>query len=807
MRSESLDQNNSYTVAPTGLTNNEVTQRRNAGLSNKTDQSGSRSIFDIIRANVFTLFNFILGLCILVILLVGSWQDATFGVIVIANMFIGVIQEYRAKRTLDKLSVLNAPIARVCRENETLEVAIETIVQDDLLILKTGDQIPADAELIFSQNLEVDESLLTGESDPISKNESDEVLSGSFVVSGFAKAQVIRVGADSFASKITSEAKRFSLVNSELRNSINKILLYITWILFPLIILVVNGQMQSRGGWQTAISEGTWEAAVVSSVASIVGMIPEGLVLLTSISFGLAAIQLARQKVLVQELPAVEGLARVDMICLDKTGTLTEGHIVLDNVLELGHKIPPNHWSQILAKIALDENANSTATALKEKFFETNLAETFDNVTFSSARKWSSFSNKNLQTEKVETWVFGAPEIVLSQQKNLDKSFFEKVDSLSKKGLRVLVLAYSLEKIVEEKLPTTLEPVILVSFGEKVRSDAKQTLEYFQQQNVSLRIISGDNPLTVAAVAREVGFLDNETGYDARNLPEDLDLLGDIVENNKVFGRVSPEQKQNIVKALQKKGRVVAMTGDGVNDALALKQADIGIAMGNGAAVTKAVARLVLLDGKFSHLPGVVAQGRRVIANIERVANLFLSKTVYAVLLAIFFGVALWKYPFLPRQLSIVSSLTIGIPAFFLALLPNKRIYKPGFLVRVLKFSVPAGCIVAASIITVYAYAHTNATVAQSQTAATITALCVALWILVVLARPFDRWRVILVLVMLLALVTCLSVPFLREFFALQIPNSSILLVTIGVVLVGIMAVEVLYRILCSKNVLLVRKL
>ena len=775
-----------------GLNADQIQERRAAELTNTVAHESSRSIWAIVRANVFTLFNTVLGICLTLVLVVGDWRDALFGFIVLANIAIGVVQEYRAKRTLDKLAVLHAPLARVLRAGKEAEIAVAEVVQDDVLQLRTGDQIPADAVILAAEALEIDESLLTGESDPVNKTTGAMALSGSAVVAGYGTARVHRVGAESYASALTAEARRFSLVNSEIRNSINRIILYIAWALIPIMLLVVNGQMIAQGGWAAAAASGAWRVAVVSAVASIVAMIPEGLVLLTSISFGMAAVTLARQQVLVQELPAVEGLARVDMVCLDKTGTLTEGTMEW-----AGTKVfaAVAGWEQVLAWQGAHPNANATSAALAAQYGEVPAKRPTAEVPFSSALKFSSvtFGNGPVAGE----WVLGAPELVLVGDRHreaLDASF-----EASGRGLRAVVLAHRPEAGEGE-----LQAVALLTFREKVRPDAAKTLQYFREQGVDLKIISGDNPRTVAIVARDVGFDFAGEGYDARELPGDQDAIADVLERESVLGRVTPEQKKSIVLALQSRGHVVAMTGDGVNDALALKHADMGIAMGSGAAATKAVSRLVLLDGKFSHLPSVVAEGRRVIANVERVANLFLTKTTYAIIISIAIGILMWRYPFLPRQLSIVSSMTIGIPAFFLALLPNNRRYQPGFLKRTLMFAIPSGTIVAACIMGVYSFARafpnsplgSEEAVREAQTAATMTVLLVALWVLGTLARPFDKWRALLVTAMVAGLVLVMALPFARNFFALDIPSGGLLAATIAVTATGCLAIELLYRFL-----------
>lgn len=792
-----FDQNS---FAQMGLSHAQVQERRDLALHNEVDQSSSRSVAQIMRSNLVTLFNIVLGACLVVVLIVGNWRDALFGFIVIANAAIGIVQEYRAKRTLDKLAILHAPQARVRRAGVVSDIDVAQVLYQDALVLRAGDQIPADAQVISVAGLDVDESLLTGESDPVSKQAGDEVYAGSAVVAGSALAMVNRIGPESFSAKLTAEAKRFSLVNSEIRNSINKIVVYITWALVPIILLVLNSQMLDQGGWVYAFENNHWKQAVVAAVAAVVAMIPEGLVLLTSISFGLAAVTLARRQVLVQELPAVESLARVDVICLDKTGTLTEGEIVHDATEVL---IDAASVEEALGWFGHDENANATTASLKTRYVAPQRAVEAT-VPFNSARKYSAVQIAGT------SWVLGAPEMVLDPLEAAHSEALERAGALAHQGLRALVLAQSGRPLPQQEqsgsLPAHLEAAALITFREKVRSDAAETLEFFREQNVSLRVISGDNPATVAAVAREVGFADDVRGLDARELPEDLDELADVLDREHVLGRVTPEQKKAIVKALQKRGHVVAMTGDGVNDALALKHADLGIAMGSGAAATKAVSRLVLLDGQFSRMPGVLAQGRRVIANVERVANLFLTKTAMAIILSLVVGILAWRYPFVPRQLSISSALTIGIPAFFLALLPNKRRYQAGFLKRVLTFTIPAGAILASSIVVVYKLAEAisvgdaDAKASAASASASLTVLLVSLYVLSVLARPFDRWRVLIVVAMLALTVLAFVVPLTQQFFLLRIPSGSTLFVTIGVVLVAAALVECWYRVLKQRG-------
>ncbi len=744
-----------HETPPTGLTAADVAARVARGQTNGGGERTSRSYAEIIRANVFTRFNAILGTMLAIVLLVGQPQDGLFGLVLVANALIGIVQEIRAKRKLDSLAVLSAPRARVVRDAHVDDVAVEAIVLDDLCELRTGDQVPADGVVRSAEGLEIDESLLTGEADPIDKAPGSPVMSGSIVVAGTGRFQATAVGADSYARKLAVQARQFRLVQSELVDGINFFLRCIQYALFPVGALLV---------WQQLRTDNV-SSALTSAVAGVVGMVPEGLVLLTSLAFGVAAVTLARRNVLVQELPAVEGLARVDVVCLDKTGTLTEGDVVYDRAEPLG-AVPPAEVDAALGALADDPNRNSTLAAIGAAVAAPDGWVRTAAVPFSSARKWSAASFDGHQT-----WVLGAPEMVLPDVAP-DNPVRAQANDLAATGNRVLVLARSRAALHDETLPSPLAPVALVLLEEKVRPDAEATLAYFAEQGVTLKVISGDNPRTVAAVARRVGLPGADTAFDARELPDDPDQLREVLETHSVYGRVTPQQKRAMVHALQASGHVVAMTGDGVNDALALKDADIGVAMGSGAAATRAVAQLVLLDSRFATLPGVVAEGRRVIANIERSANLFITKSVYAVVIAVAVVVLNWKYPFLPRQFTIISTFTIGIPGFFLALAPNSRRYIPGFVARVLRFCVPAGVITGAAALVAYwlAFYSEDLSLTVARTTAALVVILIALWILLILARPVNWWRGLLAALMVVSVATILAVPFLRHFYALQLP-------------------------------------
>src|SRR6266700_3512738 len=541
--------------------------------------------------------------------------------------------------------------------------------------------------------------------------------------------------------------------------------IYVTWVIVPLAVLLLASQLHARD---------TVKEALTGTVAALVGVVPQGLVLLTSVAFGVAAVTLARRHVLVQQLPAVEGLARVDVLCIDKTGTLTDGSIAFDSLIPLGGQAPV---AEALGALGADEASNATLRAIGQAFPQPDGWERTASVPFSSARKWSAAS-----FAAHGTWVLGAPEMVLPSGQHAELS---RAAELAAGGHRVLALAHAEGPLLGESLPPSPQAAALIVLTERLRPDAAETLGYFAAQGVALKVLSADSPRPVAAVAARAGLPGSGTPVDARDLSEDLEALGHTLEEHAVFGRVTPHQKQAMVKALQARGHTVAMTGDGVNDVLALKLADLGIAMGSGAAATKAVAELVLLDGRFATLPGVVAEGRRVTANIERVANLFITKTVWAALLAVAVGVTLLPYPLLPRHLTIIDTLAIGIPSFFLALAPHTRRYLPGFTGRVLRFAIPAGSIIAAAAFAAYALARTRGLpLVQQRTAATLVTLILSLCVLVLLAAPLTWRRIALVGAVLVGFVLLFPVPAVRRFYALQLPRSG-LATTLAVAALG----------------------
>src|SRR6476469_1822292 len=655
---------------PQGLTSAEVAERVSRGDVNRLTERTSRSIGEIVRANVLTRFNAILGALFVLVMVTGSFADGLFGIVLVVNSAIGIVQEYLAKRKLDRIALPNAPTTLDVREGEGRAVPKAEVEQEVLIELRAGDEVPADGTRLASAGLELNEANLTGESDPVPHGEGDDIMSGTSVVAGSGRYHASQVGADAYVNRIAADARKFTRTRSEIQESINTLLTYITWVIVGALPIAIWSQ------WQTVGDQG-WREVVIRSAAGVVGLVPEGLVLLTSVAFLLSAVQLTRRNVLVQQLPAVEGLARVDVVCLDKTGTLTVGEIAYDGVLPLAG-YDEDEVRRALGALADDPNANGTLTAVAAAV-ESPGWERTQTIPFSSSRKWSAacFAERS-------TWVLGAPEVLLAADPQPSppevlEEIRAQVAELADSGLRVVLLGRSEEHLADATLPTDLTPAALVTLTERVRPDAKDTLAYFAGQGVAVKVISGDNPVTVAAVARSVGLVVGEP-VDARTLPDEPDALREVLAAHSVFGRVTPEQKRAFVHALQADGHVVAMTGDGVNDALALKDADIGVAMGNGAQATKAVAELVLLDGRFSHLPDAVAEGRRVMGNVERVANLFISKNAASFMLILFSAIAGLPFPFEPRQLTLISGLTIGIPGFFLALGPNNARYRPGFL-------------------------------------------------------------------------------------------------------------------------------
>jgi cation-transporting P-type ATPase E len=770
-----------------GLTDAEVAQRVADGKSNAVRERATRSVADIVRANVFTRINAILGVLLLIVLATGSLINGMFGLLIIANSVVGMVQEIRAKQTLDKLAIMGQVKPLVRRQSGTRAVLPSEIVIDDIIELGPGDQVVVDGEIVDELNLEVDESLLTGEADPIVKAAGEEVMSGSFVVAGTGAYRATKVGPEAYATKLAEEASKFTLVKSELRNGVNRILQFITYLLVPAGLLTIYTQLfTTHAGWRQSL---------LRTVGALVPMVPEGLVLLTSVAFAVGVIRLGQRRCLVQELPAIEGLARVDVVCADKTGTLTESGMRVARVDELGEAQQRDRVADVLASLAAaDPRPNASMQAIAETYHQPPGWIATATAPFKSATKWSGVSFRDHGD-----WVIGAPDVLLDPA----SAASEQAERIGALGLRVLLVGTGDVAVDQANAQGQVTPVALVVLEQKVRPDARKTLDYFADQGVSIKVMSGDNAVSVGAVAAELG-LRGET-MDARQLPSDPAQLADALQTHTTFGRVRPDQKRAIVHALQSHGHTVAMTGDGVNDVLALKDADIGVAMGAGSPASRAVAQIVLLDNRFATLPYVVGEGRRVIGNIERVANLFLTKTVYSVLLALLVGLeCLFSkalkadpllYPFQPIHVTIAAWFTIGIPSFILSLAPNNERAHPGFVRRVVTSALPSGLIVGAATFASYlvAYHGRHATFQQqdqASTAALITLLMTALWVLAVVARPYEWWRVALVIASGLAYVVIFSIPLARKEFLLDPSNVVVTSTALGIGLLGAAAIE-----------------
>ena len=759
-----------------GLTAAQVAQRVSLGQVNRVREQTSRSLAAIVRENVFTLFNAIIVGASVIVLLFGHIQDGIFGGVMVINAVIGIVSELRAKRTLDALAIVDAPRACVVRDSSAQQIPAAEVVLDDVVSLGLGDQVPVDGEALEVNGLEVDESLLTGESRPVKKQAGDRLLAGTSVVAGAGAMRATAVGADVYAQGISAAARQFTRTVSEIQASINRVLQVVSFLLVPVVVLTFWSQNRVAGA-----DGGDWRNALVLSVASIIGMIPQGLVLLTSMNFALGSATLARRGVLVQELPAVEVLARVDALCVDKTGTLTTGGIRVRSV-----EVLAGDRDQVLGALAAAsaDRTNATATAiaahLEEEGAPAPLGPQAWGVPFSSARKWSAWGDGRT------AWILGAPEIVIDRALEGGARALELAAGAASQGARVVALVSAPAALVEDRLPEGRLAAAVITLEEDLRQDAAETLDYFRQQGVHVRVISGDNPITVGALAAQAGLTAPGGGeprlMDARELPEDTasEEFARAIASHDVFGRVTPEQKRAMVGALQGRGHCVAMTGDGVNDALALKDADLGIAMGNGSQATKAIAQIVLVDSKFSVLPGVVAEGRRIIANMERVSSLFLAKTTYAAILVIITALVGWRYPFLPRQFSYIDSLTIGIPAFFLALWPNRRRYVPGFLRRTLSLAMPTGAVLAAAALTAFGIVEGPPSSRES-TAAILALMVGAIWLLVITSRPLTPVKCALLTAVAVATVGGVALAPVRDFFQMVWPAPQEWAVIVGV--------------------------
>ncbi len=734
----------------TGLTSAEVSQRTNEGKVNRSVEPIRRSFWQILRSNALTRVNAIMLALFGLVLISGHWKDGLFVGVVVANTVVGVAQEVKARRELEKLRVLTEPRAVAIRDGERQTIDADAVVLDEVLVLSPGGQIPVDGSVTAATGLRIDESMLTGEAEPVIKVLDDKVLSGSFVVAGSGRIRATAVGPDSYASTLTTEARLFNAAESQLRQAIDRILSWLTIIIPIASVFLLVSLLDVEDNWQDAL-QGT--------VAAAVAMVPDGLVLLTSLAFVAGVLELSRRNALAKQLSTVEVLARVDVLCLDKTGTITTGDIVYADLHPLEGHASEQAKLTLAALARADDAPNATMMAIS---FAVGVESDWKPLTsepFSSARKWSAveFADKG--------WVYlGAPDILLAD----DSDSRELVARLSSAGQRLLALASSDLGPAGDKAPPGLTPIAIVELRDEIRSDAADILAYFADQDVTIKVISGDNPDTVAAISERAGLQRSGPPVDARELVDDAALWA-ALESSTVFGRVAPRQKQAMVQALQSQGHIVAMTGDGVNDVLALKDADLGIAMGSGSAASRAVADLVLTDNAFSSLPIVVDEGRKVINNVERVANLFVTKAFYAVLLTLLTVFAGSPFPFLPRQLTLIGTFSIGIPGFFLALAPEVNRVESGFLDRVLRFSVPAGLIAGSATFIAYETARRSLElpIEEARTLATITLLGIGLAILLSASRPLKPWKVLLAVSMAASYGLILAIGWTRNFFEL----------------------------------------
>ena len=784
-----LDQNNVEHTKPSseqlhGLTDAEVRQRIEQGLVNHNSDIKSKSIKRIVLENLITPFNILNFVLAVMILIVGSYKNLLFMGVIICNIFIGTVQEIRAKKTIDKLSLIAEPKAHVIRNGIKQEIAIHDIVMDDITFLGAGNQVCSDAVVIEGE-CEVNESLLTGESEPVLKQPGDHLLSGSFIISGNCHARVEHVGKDNYAAQITDNAKYVKKPNSEIMRWTNRIIKYIGFTLIP-----VGIAFSCKNVFLTHLG---FNDAIVGVVAALIGMIPEGLILLTSVVFAVSIIRLSQHKTLVQELYCIETLARVDVLCLDKTGTITEGTMEVTDVLPL-HDTTNEELNIALGSLihALEDD-NPTFNAVKTYCDQYDKLTCNHIVPFSSARKWSGAS-----FDENGSYIFGATEFILKDS----SPYQEIIKEHSEKGQRVLMLAHSPHQIQDKELPAEIHPMAFLFISDKIRAEAPDTLAYFAEQGVDIKIISGDNAITVANIAKKAGLKTAEQYVDATTLqtPEEIK---EAAQKYSVFGRVTPQQKLDLVKALKEQGHTVAMTGDGVNDVLALKESDCSIAMASGSDAARTVSQLVLLDSNFASMPKILKEGRRSINNLQRSSSLFLTKTIFSTINAILFIFLHFDYPFQPIQLTLISALTIGAPSLILALEPNKERIKGKYIVNVIRKSIPGAMTMVFNIVAlaiVCSFIHFNST--EISTLAVMITGFAGLLVLLKVSLPFNWIRCALFFTMLGAFIFAIFI--LKDLFSLAsitLPMFYCFLVLAGFAIIVFVLFSLLIDKLLSKQI------
>lgn len=763
-----------------GLTNEQVSQRISQGLYNKESSLKTKSISKIFKDNIVTLFNIINIVLAVAVFCVGSYKNMLFMLIILLNIAIGIFQEIRAKITIDKLSIISSSKVKAIRGGEVNEIHINDIVLDDIIELSQGNQVPTDS-VVVEGACDVNESLLTGESDAIYKSVGDKLMSGSYLVSGSCKIRADKVGDDNYASQLSNNAKYVKKVNSEIMGTLNKIIKIISFVIIPLGALLF---------WRQYSVEPNLTEAVVSTVAALVGMIPEGLILLTSTVLAVSVIRLSRHKVLVQELYCIETLARVDVLCLDKTGTITEGSMEVHDYINIGDTSKEDLKNILTALANASTDSNPTINAIKDKFNGNTEYNALNVIAFSSDKKWSGANFKDKGS-----YVIGAEEFILGSTSNITSGYIKELSD----GYRVITVAHSPNDFKCRNLPNNLTPVGIVIIKDKIRKEAKATLEYFDAQGVDIKIISGDNVLTVSSVAKAAGLKNYDKYVDAATLKTYEDILA-AAEKYSIFGRVTPSQKYDLIKALKEKGHTVAMTGDGVNDVLALKEADCSVAMASGSDAARNVSQLVLVDSNFASMPKVVAEGRRSINNIQRSASLFLVKTVYSSLLALIFLFLNAQYPFQPIQMTLVSAFTIGIPSFILALEPNKDRINGRFFTNVMSKAVPAGVTAAIGVVIVTIISSIfGISGVETSTIAVATTSFVGLMVLFKISLPFTPMRTALLILMTAG--SIIGIVFFKWFFMFS-PFDLHLILILLIPIVSVLIIFLLLSLLSDKIVI-----
>ena len=732
-----------------GLTEEEAVKLEEDGKNNFLVLPPSKSKKQIVKENTLTYFNLVFLFLAILLILVGSFRDLTFLPVIIANALIGIIQEFRAKKVLDELQMMDVPTAKVVREGKTYEIPTENLVLGDIVVFSSGDQICADA-VVVKGAVSVNESLLTGEAEEIKKDVDDELLSGSFIISGKCYAKLTKVGADSYISKLTLQAKRGKHdEQSEIIRSLNKIVIFAGIVIIPIGFTLF---------YQSFVMNGeTLKASVQSMVASVLGMIPEGLFLLSSVALALSAMRLAKKKVLLHDMKSIETLARVDVLCVDKTGTITDSDMKVIDFEVLKNKDKSEVSDLIGDFVKAQDNDNITMNALK-KFFHKNLHRNASSVVgFSSKYKYSA-----VNFEK-EHYVMGAPDILL---KDFYLEYKEQIEIHSKKGDRVLAFGSYSKRITGEKLDGKFTPLAFIFLSNPIRENAKETFQYFHKQNVEIKVISGDNPVTVSEIAKEAGIFKAESFVDASTLKTDKDIQVALTTYT-VFGRVTPEQKRMFVKGLKNMGHTVAMTGDGVNDILALKDADCSIAMASGSQAACEAAQVVLLESDFSKMPEVVLEGRRVVNNLERSGSLFLVKNMFSLLtsiLVIYFGI---KYPLAPAQVSLVSMFTIGVPAFLLSQIPNNELIHGRFITNIIRKAIPGGITDTIMVCSMTAFGLIFGIESKDiSTSSTILLSIIGLMVLFSISKPMNLYKWCIFLGCIVGLL--FSIIYFKDFFAIS---------------------------------------